>query len=923
VVPWDRAHRAELLSMKNNADALALSGNPQQSYDAYKQILSMVADHDVSDPVVLQVVTGARVGQDRMLALLMAPKPVTPTTVAEVPANTGVPASTTTQATTIPVDVADANRHPKASHLTTAPVEQLDPAQAAADSAPPLGGPPPPAPSLHGYTLPDAVTDAQIGDAITNGVNFLRGQFRNGEITTMVAPKAGNNRGGPPGAGRNRTNLDNGDSALGNQPPPPNPLVPGPNFAAPWEAAYSVMGVDALCVYSLLHAGQAMDQKVLGEQDPFTDEILNVLKHYNMVFTYHRSLRAAALEEDVRWLLAAGPQGAYSYTLPAEASGGQWDNSNSQYGLLGVWSGAMAGKAVPQDYWRNVERHWEQCAFADGTFPYSLGAAPSMTMTCAGVASLLVAHDYLDTPDMVGQAGNRTSAIPAIENGLDWLDKGDNCMSSWDNIGGTGYALYGLERVGLASGFKYFGIHDWYGELAKRLVAEQHFDGSWGANPTGNGVVNRQTLVDTAYALLFLARGRHPILYNKLRYAGPWNNRPHDVSHLARFAAHELERPLNWQVVNLRRNWFDWMDAPVLYISGDKRPNFSAKDFAAIRDFAYGGGLIFMHADGGSAEFNHWVSEAARKMFPKYELIQVPRNDPLYSTVYPIKMPPPLLSLSNASRILLISSPTDISGGWQLNWPEDKKTAFQLGVNIFVYAAGKGNLKNRLVSSYIPLDPNRPDSTRQIARLQYAAEWDPEPYAWTRFSRFFQWETHRGIEPITVQLKELKPGSVPMAVLTGTVRHDFTAAEQLAAREYVQAGGILMIDACGGQSAFVASVQNTLLPQAFEGVSPLPIGPNHPLVRPSREHAADLSHMLLRGFASEHGGKNLPLLAIAYGKGWVIFSRLDLTTGLLGTQSWGIQGYDPAYAEALMMNAVLWAEARSPLPASTAPATNP
>ena len=58
------------------------------------------------------------------------------------------------------------------------------------------------------------------------------------------------------------------------------------------------------------------------------------------------------------------------------------------------------------------------------------------------------------------------------------------------------------------------------------------------------------------------------------------------------------------------------------------------------------------------------------------------------------------------------------------------------------------------------------------------------------------------------------------------------------------------------------------------------------------------------------------------GKGWVIFSRLDLTDGLLGTPQWGILGYDPAYAQALMKNVVLWAEARSPMAKAT-PATGP
>jgi hypothetical protein len=130
-----------------------------------------------------------------------------------------------------------------------------------------------------------------------------------------------------------------------------------------------------------------------------------------------------------------------------------------------------------------------------------------------------------------------------------------------------------------------------------------------------------------------------------------------------------------------------------------------------------------------------------------------------------------------------------------------------------------------------------------------------------------------------------------------------------------------MIDACGGAPAFSRSVQTTLLPLAFAGSTLQPIPDNHPMLIHSREGANDLVKPLLRSFANQNGGKDLPIEVMQYGKGWVIFSRLDLTTGLLGTQSWGILGYDPAYAQALMKNAVLWAGARMPM-AVKAPATN-
>lgn len=929
--PWDRAHRADLVALKSQADSLAIAGKWQQAYDVYQQIISLAADHDITDPIAMEVVAGTRVGQDHVMQALIASRVApqsTESTSTPVAVATSQPAQSLIVATTQP-----------ASQPSTAPaVAQLDPAQVAADNAPALPGPPPPPPSLQAYTLPDVVTDAQIGEAIAKGVDFLRGQFQNGEISTRATPPANRGRNARPGGPPNRpSNLDN-NSNLGNVPMPRPPIQATPQGAAPWTSAFSVPGIDALCVYSLLHSGQALDgpgQKVLGVDDPFVQEILEKLKSYNLEYTYHRSLRAAALavfnrsqdaqslEDDVRWLLTAGPNGAYTYTIPPNGyEGAAWDNSNSQYGLLGVWSGAQVGMAISQRYWHAVIGHWTLCVNNNGTFGYTLGDS-STTMTCAGVASLLVARDYIDNSGANAHIPNKPTPCPALDAGLRWLDDGDNCISNLagDGMGGTGYGLYGLERVGLASGYKYFGRHDWYSELAKRLVAEQHFDGSWGVTPGANGAVSQQTLIDTAYALLFLARGRHPILFNKLRYDGDWNNRPNDVSHLARFAGHALERPLNWQVVNLRRNWFDWMDSPVLYISGDKAIKLAPQDYMALRDFANGGGIIFTHADGGSSEFNKWVSDTVRILFPKYELMTVPRDHSIYSTVYPLKNPPPLLSVSNASRILLIHSPTDLAGGWQQNWTDEHKTEFQLGVNLFVYAAGKGILKNRLASTYIPEDPDRPDESRQIARLEYPAEWDSEPYAWTRFSRFFQWETHRGIEPVIVPLKSLIPGSVPMAVLTGTVRHDFTAAECLAAKSYVEAGGVLMIDACGGSTDFAKSVETTLLPAAFPGSTLQPIPDNHPLLIASRTGANDLVKPTLRSFANQNGGKSLPIQVMACGKGWVIYSRLDLTTGLLGTQSWGILGFDPAYSQALMKNAVLWAEARSPVVAKV-PTTN-
>ena len=44
----------------------------------------------------------------------------------------------------------------------------------------------------------------------------------------------------------------------------------------------------------------------------------------------------------------------------------------------------------------------------------------------------------------------------------------------------AGYTLYGIERAGLASGFKRFGQHDWFRELGQGVIATRNKkEGSW------------------------------------------------------------------------------------------------------------------------------------------------------------------------------------------------------------------------------------------------------------------------------------------------------------------------------------------------------------------------------------------------------------------------------------------------------------
>src|SRR5262249_53340161 len=160
-----------------------------------------------------------------------------------------------------------------------------------------------------------------------------------------------------------------------------------------------------------------------------------------------------------------------------------------------------------------------------------------------------------------------------------------------DRFGHTFYNIYGIARAGRLSRPRFLARHhsdraghDWYRAGCDWLVHRQHEDGSWFLSQTG---VDASPVLSTSFALLFLSKGRTPILISKLAY-GPaegWNNKHHDARHLAEYASKELFRrqPLAWQVydprhVDLGRNDVlldeggNLLQAPILYLNGHEPP---------------------------------------------------------------------------------------------------------------------------------------------------------------------------------------------------------------------------------------------------------------------------------------------------------------------------------------------------------------
>ena len=687
-------------------------------------------------------------------------------------------------------------------------------------------------------------------------------------------------------------------------------------------------GFDSLACYALLQAGEATRDPRLAVHAPLVEALLDGLRDLPLdtqreafppsvqnPFTYAHSLRAAALSvynrpqdkhtlrADTAWLLRAARKGAYTYGLPPHVSGPLaddiWDNSNSQYGALGVWSALQSNVEVPTSYWAQVEKHWLDCQLPNGQWGYSPGGGNAeLSMTVAGITTLFVTQDQLSLQEQATKLG-RPPFIPALARGLDWLETGDNAVSL--PFTNRTYNLYGLERAALASGFKYFGKHDWYRELATGALRGQQSDGSW---------QEEDPIIDTAFTLLFLSRGRHPILMDKLRFEGSWANRPRDISNLAVYASKQLERPFNWQVVSLNSSWTDWTDSPVLYIASHEPFPVSDTDADKLRDYALNGGLIYLQTDGDSSNFDRFAGELSKRLFPQYTLRLLPPTDPLFSTLYPLKKPPEVEAVSNGSRLLLVHCKTDVNRVWQLrNWSTSPES-FQFGVNLFIYAAGKSDFLNKLKTAYVPEPAINPVATFTVAKIRYGPGDDPEPDALRRWARNFF--AHTSIRPdiVAVDAARLSPDIAPIAVLTGTTANEWTSDQIAAVRSYVNGGGILLIDAAGGSVPFAQSARGGLLEKAF-GESPLQnLKSDDPTLQATFPGMTPVSLRLRRYLAEKLGQPSEPLQQLIAGRGRLVFSDYDLTTALLGTATYAIDGYTPESATSLLDNLALFAVER-------------
>lgn len=620
-------------------------------------------------------------------------------------------------------------------------------------------------------------------------------------------------------------------------------------------------------------------------------------------------------------------------------------NSTSQYGVLGMWAceEASAGVEISNNFWLKVEKGWQACQGRDGGWHY-MPTVPNSnlpaklpdgdnaqwegatgTMTAAGIATLFITQDYLRANDGIECKGNITNAN--IEAGLAWMAK--NYTPEWKD----GYFLYGLERIGVASGIKYFGKYDWYQTGSDALVNSQTGQGSW-LGLRGSSAVN------TSFGILFLVRGRAPVVINKLQYditrekakpvVGPWNQRPRDVANITRYLGKKTERDVNWQIVNLESTPEALLEAPILYIAGNKPLAFTSQELTVLRQYVERGGLILGHADGGSQAFAASFRSLIKELFPNATARDLPAEHVIYTNQSYLRSAwrtkPRLEGWSNGVRELALLFPYDDQARqWQMRMHQaDKASYSEIMANIYLYAVDKQKGRVKGESYLAQADASIQDeATLKLARLEYNGNWNPEPGGWVQLQNNLHNTQKLGltVETVTLGQGKLASGGYKVAHLTGTGELKLGAAESAELKDFVDKGGILVIDAAGGSTEFANSAA-TLLSQLNQSVPP--ILPTSDMVISGNGVGPDCTNVRYRRFAMATMRKTPnPRLRAQFvqDRKAIFFSEEDLSSGLVGNSIDGIKGYEPVWATNLMTNILLYAAGK--IPESPPPTTTP
>jgi len=188
------------------------------------------------------------------------------------------------------------------------------------------------------------------------------------------------------------------------------------------------------------------------------------------------------------------------------------------------------------------------------------------------------------------------------------------------------------------------------------------------------------------------ARFRMPIIYEKGLTDS--NADPNSIPHLLERVARDTNIKAVTREEFVPLELTEIQDSPVTYFVGHAPVRFDEKHRDTLKKYVDQGGTII--GNNGHGPFDVAFQKEMRRLF-KERLQPIPLSDPVYKSFYKLDRVPegdlgdtyPLLGIKKNGRWAVIYCRNDYGECWEGKMPvkpEVREKAFQLGVNLYVYA---------------------------------------------------------------------------------------------------------------------------------------------------------------------------------------------------------------------------------------------
>ncbi len=188
----------------------------------------------------------------------------------------------------------------------------------------------------------------------------------------------------------------------------------------------------------------------------------------------------------------------------------------------------------------------------------------------------------------------------------------------------------------------------------------------------------------------------------RLKYSGggDWYVSPTSIPNLLKQADKRLKIPTQPEHIGVACNDPELFRYPMLYASGHGQIRFKDNEIVAILTYLDNGGFLWINDSYGMEKY---VRREVKRLYPDREFVQLPKDHPIFHTVYDFKdglpkihehdgKPPAAYAIFDKGRMkILYLLESDIGDGLEdegihkVDTPEIREVAMKMALNILVY----------------------------------------------------------------------------------------------------------------------------------------------------------------------------------------------------------------------------------------------